>query len=153
MLPSVVPELSVSDWRRSRRFYCDILGFQAMYDRPEEGFSYLTLGAAALMIDQIGAGRTFDGGYAPDAYPFGRGLNLQITVPDVAPLLAALSNACVPLFLPLEDRWYRRDETEVGNRQFVVADPDGYLLRFAQDLGSRPASAPPVAACGAGQTR
>jgi catechol 2,3-dioxygenase-like lactoylglutathione lyase family enzyme len=26
-----------------------------------------------------------------------------------------------------------------GNRQFVVADPDGYLLRFFQDLGERPA--------------
>ncbi len=135
---SLVPELAVSDWSRSRRFYCDILGFRALYDRPEEGFSCLTLGEAALMIDQVGLGRTFDSGHAPDAYPFGRGLNLQIIVPDVAPLLAALAGAGVRLFLPLEDRWYRRDQTEVGNRQFVVADPDGYLLRFAQALGVRP---------------
>jgi len=134
---SLVPEFAVSDWPRSRRFYCDILGFHALYDRPEEGFSYLTLGEAALMIDQVGLGRTFDAGHAPDAYPFGRGLHLQITVPDVAPLLVALAGAGVRLFLPLEDRWYRRDGTEVGNRQFVVADPDGYLLRFTQDLGSR----------------
>jgi hypothetical protein len=27
---------------------------------------------------------------------------------------------------------------QAGNRQFVVADPDGYLLRFYTRLGSRP---------------
>lgn len=145
-MASLVPELAISDWPRSRRFYCDILGFRALYDRPDEGFSYLTLDDAALMIDQIGLGRTFDADHAPDAYPFGRGMNLQMTVPDVAPLLAALAGAEWPLFLPLEDRWYRRDATEVGNRQFVVADPDGYLLRFAQDLGERQIS--PDLQCG-----
>jgi hypothetical protein len=41
--------------------------------------------------------------------------------------------------LDLEDRWYDRDSLSFGNRQFVVQDPDGYLLRFFQDLGSRPA--------------
>ena len=40
--------------------------------------------------------------------------------------------------LPLEDKWYRRDDMLLGNRQFVVADADGYLLRFFEDLGSRP---------------
>ena len=29
--------------------------------------------------------------------------------------------------------------TEAGNRQFVVADPDGYLWRPFRDLGVRPA--------------
>ena len=140
MVHSLVPELSVSDWQRSRRFYCEVLRFQALYDRPEEGFSFLTLGQAALMIDQIGVGRTFDGGHAPDTYLYGRGMNLQITVVDVIALLDAATGAGLPLFLPMEDRWYRRDATDVGNRQFVIADPDGYLLRFVQDLGSRPAA-------------
>lgn len=38
----------------------------------------------------------------------------------------------------MEERWYRVNEQETGNRQFVVADPDGYLLRFFEDLGLRP---------------
>jgi hypothetical protein len=42
-----------------------------------------------------------------------------------------------PIFLPMEERWYRRDAQEVGNRQFVVMDPDGYLLRIIGDLGTR----------------
>lgn len=134
---ALVPELAVSDWARSRRFYCDLLGFTALYDRPEEGFSYLALGAAELMIDQIGRGRTFDDGHAPEGWPFGRGLNLQITVPDLAPPLAALAQAGLPLLLGPEDRWYRRGDSDVGQRQFVVADPDGYLLRLCTPLGVR----------------
>lgn len=44
------------------------------------------------------------------------------------------------IFLPLEEKWYRLNEIEVGNRQFIVLDPDGYMLRFEQDLGNRPLS-------------
>jgi hypothetical protein len=47
----------------------------------------------------------------------------------------------VPLFVPLEERWYRRDDVLLGNRQFLVQDPDGYLLRFFEDLGERPLQA------------
>ncbi|MDU8359286.1 VOC family protein [Pseudomonas syringae group sp. J309-1] len=134
---ALVPEFSVSDWRASKRFYCEILGFTCQYERPEEGFCYLALGDAELMIDQIGEGRTFEQGYQPDHYPFGRGLNVQIRVPSVEPLLRSLAEHHIKLFLPVEDRWYRVGAEENGNRQFVVADPDGYLLRFYERLGSR----------------
>jgi catechol 2,3-dioxygenase-like lactoylglutathione lyase family enzyme len=93
------------------------------------------------MIDQIGLGRTFDGGHLPHGHPFGVGLNVQIRVPSIAPLVQSLSTHGHVLFLPVEDKWYRVESQERGHRQFVVADPDGYLLRFYQDLGSRPASA------------
>ena len=65
---------------------------------------------------------------------------VEIRVPDIAPLLATLAAHGIALHLPPEDRWYRRDSLETGNRQFIVADPDGYLLRFYQDLGLRPCS-------------
>lgn len=134
---ALVPELAVSDWRTSRAFYCDLVGFEVAYERPEEGFSFLTLGDAQLMIDQIGIGRTFEVEDAPVERPFGRGLNMQIRVADVSIILDRLAAAGVPLYLPLEEKWYRRDAYEVGNRQFIVADPDGYLLRLFQDLGER----------------
>lgn len=141
MANALVPEFAVSDWRRSKAFYCGVLGFACAYERPEEGFCYLRLGDAELMLDQIGQGRTFGNGHLPTSYPFGMGLNVQICVPAIEPLVAALAKARHPLFLPVEERWYRIGETEGGNRQFVVADPDGYLLRFFQDLGTRPAGA------------
>ena len=57
-------------------------------------------------------------------------MNLQI---EIAGLLAlhdrVIAHGC-RIFLPLEERWYRRETEEVGNRQFVVTDPDGYLLGF-----------------------
>ena len=136
---ALVPELAVSDWRSSRAFYTDMIGFEVAHERPEEGFSFLHLGEAQLMIDEIGLGRTFALDSAPFEQPFGRGLNLQIRVPAVEPILQRLEKAGINLYLSLEEKWYRRDDREVGNRQFMVADPDGYLLRLYEDLGSRPA--------------
>lgn len=134
---ALVPELSVSDWRKSLDFYRDLIGFSVLYDRPEEGFAYLALGDAEIMIDQMGIGRDFHHPEAPPAHPYGRGMNLQISVPALGPILERLGDANVPLHLPLEEKWYRRDDIEVGNRQFIVADPDGYLLRLVEDLGER----------------
>lgn len=135
---TLVPEFAVTNCNASKAFYCDVLGFECVFERPEEGFCFLKLGAAELMIDQIGEGRTFDDGHLPTAYPFGRGLNVQIQVPDIAPLLESLATRGHALYLPPEEKWYRIDDMEAGNRQFVVADPDGYLLRFFSDLGTRP---------------
>jgi len=135
--PRLVPELVVSDIARSVAFYCDVLGFTVQYERPEERFAYLDREGAHLMLEQP-TGRSFVVGEL--AHPYGRGVNLQIEVSEVAALYARVGAAGAPLHLPLEDRWYRRDETLLGNRQFVVQDPDGYLLRCFQDLGERPAS-------------
>ncbi len=74
--------------------------------------------------------------------PFGRGINLQISVADVMPILAALQTADWPLFLDLEEVWYRVGPQETGVRQFAVQDPDGYLVRFAQSVGLRTSVAP-----------
>ncbi|MND51381.1 Glyoxalase-like domain protein [compost metagenome] len=136
---TLVPEFAVSDWLQSRRFYSDLIGFSVRYERPEEGFCYLELDGAELMIDQMGLGRTFDIEGAPLEKPFGRGLNVQIRVRNVTAILKRLADAGVALYLPLEEKWYRRNDLEVGNLQFVVRDPDGYMLRLFEDLGERSA--------------
>lgn len=133
---ALIPELAVTDWRASLDFYLRLLGFSVAYDRPEEGFAFLTLGQAQLMIDQVGVGRDFDN--TPREHPFGRGLNLQVAVPALGPILDRLREAGVSLFLEPEERWYRSGSREVGQRQFIVADPDGYLLRLCEALGGRP---------------
>ncbi|MBO6789574.1 MAG: VOC family protein [Dinoroseobacter sp.] len=140
MSNALVPEFAVSDFAASKRFYCRHLGFACVYERPEDGFAYLALGKAELMIDQIGQGRSFDNGHLPRTYPFDKGVNVQIKVPAIAPMLVALDAAQWSLYLPPEERWYRCDDTRLGHRQFVVADPDGYLLRFYEPLGGRPIS-------------
>lgn len=137
MLPALVPELLVTDLDRSVAFWCGLVGFTILYDRPEERFAMLSLGSAAVMLEQrqTGAREWVTG---PLALPFGRGLNFQIDVPAAAPIVEALTAAGWPLFMDLEDAWYRAGTTEIGQRQFLVQDPDGYLLRLAEPLGERP---------------
>jgi uncharacterized glyoxalase superfamily protein PhnB len=62
-------------------------------------------------------------------------MNLQIQVPDVDRLHVRALRAGAAIDIPLEERWYRQGDEEAGNRQFVVIDPDGYLLRFFTSLG------------------
>lgn len=136
---AMVPELAVTDCSRSLAFYCDVLGFEIAYERPEEGFAFLARGAVQLMIDQIDRGRTFVASGASLTHPYGRGINLRIGVEDIDTLLARLDGAGVTPFTPLEEKWYRAGALERGQRQFVVADPDGYLLRLCETLGVRSA--------------
>lgn len=131
----LVPELAITDFEKSLGFYTNILGFSVAYQREEEGFAFLTKGDAQIMIDQIGKGRTWE--TAEFIQPLGRGINLQIMVDSIQPLLDNLSKENIELFLEIEEKWYRKDEIEVGNKQFLVQDPDGYLLRFTEDLGER----------------
>lgn len=132
---SLVPELAITDYPQTLHFYTEILGFKIEYKREEEGFAYLSLGESQIMIDQIGVTRTWMTGELE--YPLGRGINLQIEVPDVDSLLHSLTHHGISLFMELEEKWYRKDTVEVGNKQFIVQDPDGYLLRFFEDLGTR----------------
>ena len=40
----------------------------------------------------------------------------------------------------MEENWYRKDDILLGCKEFLVQDPDGYLLRISEDLGQRPAN-------------
>jgi catechol 2,3-dioxygenase-like lactoylglutathione lyase family enzyme len=136
----LIPELDVSDLDRSLAFYVGVVGFTVLYDRPEERFAFLTLDGVHLMLEEAaGPGRRFR--TAPLEYPYGRGVNFMIEVAAVDRLHSRVQAAEFTIVIPLEERWYRRNEIENGHRQFVVADPDGYLLRFSTRLGQRPVSA------------
>lgn len=136
--PFLIPELDVADLDRSMSVYIDVLGFKCHLSRPEDRFAYLIRGDVHLMLEEAaGPGRRFHA--APLEHPFGRGMNLQIEVTDVDMLCASVQQAALRIVIPLEERWYRQNQTEAGNRQFVMADPDGYLLRFFSDLGRRAA--------------
>ncbi|MGE0210091.1 MAG: bleomycin resistance protein [Parvibaculaceae bacterium] len=133
----LVPEFLVTDLARSLRFWTGLIGFRIAYDRPEDGFAYLDLDGAQVMLEQRdpASRQWLTGGLEP---PLGRGINFQIEVPAVGPVLARLKEAGWPLFMACEEAWYRAGDVEVGQRQFLVQDPDGYLLRLAEDLGERP---------------
>ena len=142
-MAKLVPELLVSDFARSLKFYTEVLGFKQLYDRPEEAFAYLDRYGAQIMIVRHDAGDEPSWIAAELAQPYGRGMNLEIEVEDVD----ALHDSCVGdgsrIFLAMEEKWYRRDAVLLGVRQFIVMDPDGYLLRLSQSLGTRSATGEP----------
>jgi len=140
MTAKLVPELNCTDFERSLTFYTDVLGFKVRYARPEQKFAYLEREGAELMLEGLAEvedpGRTYHAGLLE--YPFGRGMHLQIEVSDLGPLHQKVLKSGARIQIPLEERWYRADDLELGNRQFVLLDPDGFVLRFFESLGSRP---------------
>lgn len=80
---SLIPEISVSSFERSRKFYVDVLGFSVSYERVREKFAFLSFEGAQLMIEEIN-GHWQTGELH---YPFGRGINFQIQVGSVEPIL------------------------------------------------------------------
>jgi catechol 2,3-dioxygenase-like lactoylglutathione lyase family enzyme len=147
----LVPELDVTALAPSLRFYAEVLEFRILFERPAARFAYLERDGVELMIEEAaGPGRRFR--TAPLELPFGRGINFQLRVDDVDAVHARAVEAGVDIVVPIEERWYRVDvveragrwqmegPTEAGNRQFVLADPDGYLWRPFRDLGMRPAT-------------
>ena len=133
---ALVPELLVTDLGRSTAFYCELCGFSIRFSRPEDGFAYIERGKAQLMLEEVSAGSWLTG---PPEPPYGRGINLQIEVSDVAKLHDRLLAAGARIFDGLKTQWYREGDIEHGQSQFLVQDPDGYLLRFMQHLGERSA--------------
>ena len=135
---ALVPELSIRDLDASLAFYRDLLGFSVRFSRPEDGFAYLELGRAQIMLEQLPDDMRPAWLTGELQVPFGRGLNLQIEVDDVAAIHKRLLAANVELFRPLRRSWYREETVENGQDEFLVQDPDGYLLRFMQHIGTRP---------------
>jgi catechol 2,3-dioxygenase-like lactoylglutathione lyase family enzyme len=131
----LVPELDVADLGASVAFWCDLLGFTVAYDRPAAKFAYLEREGAQVMLCEING----EWATGPLARPFGRSINFQIGASDLVPILDRLGAATWPLFRAVSESWYRAGSSETGCRESLVQDPDGYLLRFSQNIGTRPA--------------
>ena len=132
----MVPELMVKDLARSRQFWIDLCGFEVVYQREEEGFVFLDREGAQFMLEEV---RGDDGWItAPLEAPLGRGVNFEIKVKSIDALSRTLRDAAWPFYREPEERWYRSGEVEIGVQQFLVQDPDGYLLRFSAWIENRP---------------
>lgn len=135
--PTLIPELKVLDYHKSLDFYTRLAGFKVLYDRPESDFAMLGMNDARLMIEGIiSKNRCWFVGHMER--PFGRGMHFQIEVKDIQQLYQAFKKADYPIFLDIEEKWYRTEDKEIGHKQFLVQDPDGYLLRFFEEIGTRP---------------
>ena len=130
----IIPELSVTNLKSSLDFYKTI-GFKVEYDRPENKFAFISLGEIQFMLQEISDNDKWD--VAPLSYPFGNGINFQLEVNNLVEIFNNLKNNNYKIAFDIEENWYRQNNKLLGNREFLVQDPDGYLLRFSEDLGEK----------------
>ena len=130
----IIPELSVSNLKNSLKFY-QTAGFKIEYKRVENKFVFLSLGEIQFMLQEISEDDKWN--LAPLKYPFGNGINFQLEVENVDEIYNSLKKNSYKIAFDMEENWYRQDDKLLGNKEFLVQDPDGYLIRFSQDLGEK----------------
>ena len=131
-----IPEMSVSHLENSLKFY-QTAGFKIEYDRPENKFAFISLDEIQFMLQELSNDEKWDVGTL--SYPFGNGINFQLEVSNVDEIYQRFQNAGYKIAFEMEENWYRQDNKLLGNKEFLIQDPDGYLLRFTQDLGEKEA--------------
>ena len=130
----LIPELSVTNLEKSLEFYRTI-GFKIEYERKENKFVFLSLEEIQFMLQETTGEDKWE--VAPLVYPFGNGINFQLEVEDATAIFNKLKNNNYKIIFEMEENWYRQDNKLLGNKEFLVQDPDGYLLRISEDLGEK----------------
>ena len=133
MLNPLTPELYCSNINISLKFYLETLGFNIQYQRKEDKFAMLERQGARIMLEEITSNNRIWLAEKLE-FPFGRGINLEIRTLNIDKLYDSVQKSGAKIFLPIEERHYRINEHSVINRQFIVLDPDGYLLRFSENI-------------------
>ncbi len=126
-----IPELSVTNLAKSLSFYKTI-GFHINYERPENKFVFISLNNIQFMLQELSDQNKWE--IAELSYPFGNGINFQLEVSNIDNIYNNLVKNNYHIAFPIEENWYRQNNKLLGNREFLVQDPDGYLLRFSEDL-------------------
>ena len=126
-----IPELSVTNLENSLKFYKTI-GFKIEYDRPENKFVFISLGKIQFMLQEISNNDKWN--VMELTYPFGNGINFQLEVDNVNEIYKELKENNYKITFEIEENWYRQGNRLLGNKEFLIQDPDGYLLRFFEDL-------------------
>lgn len=122
---SLIPELSVSNIDISKKFYLD-LGFKIRYERKENKFCFLQLEGNQIMIEE----NNDNWNTGKLEHPYGRGINLSMTVSNIEKMYEILKEKNIKFFLDLEIHEYRIDDKISYDKEFLIQDPDEYLLRF-----------------------
>jgi catechol 2,3-dioxygenase-like lactoylglutathione lyase family enzyme len=116
----LVTEIFVKDIRRSMNFYRR-LGFELLRDAGD--FVELTWENHRLFLAEISAVHDRKGIELPAAADFPVA-NVRIMVADVDKYWKLAIEIAAPIVMPIADRYY-------GLRDFTIADPDGFGIRFA----------------------
>ena len=129
-----IPELSVTNLENSLKFYLTA-GFKIEYERSENKFAFISINEIQFMLQEITSNDKWN--ISPLTYPFGNGINFSLEVSNLDVIYNNLKNAGYKIAFEIEENWYRQNEKLLGNKEFLIQDPDGYLIRFTEDLGEK----------------
>ena len=123
---NLIPELSVFDILQTKNFY-EELGFKIEYERQEEKFVFMSFQDSQFMFEQI-----HDEGWNTGEliYPLGRGINFSIAVDDIENLYTLVKSKKLEIYKRLTKSVYLVNGIEEIQMEFLIQDPNGYLLRF-----------------------
>ena len=123
---NLIPELSVFDIFHTKNFY-EELGFKIEYERQEEKFVFMSFQDSQFMFEQI-----HDEGWNTGEliYPLGRGINFSIAVDDIENLYTLVKSKRLEIYKKLTKSVYLVNGIEEIQMEFLIQDPNGYLLRF-----------------------
>ncbi len=124
----LIPELSVSNIENSKQFYLS-LGFSILYERVEDKFCFLELDGCQLMIEEIND--NWNTGKLE--YPYGRGMNISMEVKDIDSIYYKVKEKAYPIFQDMQVDKYQVDDKAYFDKEFLIQDVDGYLLRFVSE--------------------
>jgi catechol 2,3-dioxygenase-like lactoylglutathione lyase family enzyme len=119
----LVTEIVVRDIARSAAFYRR-LGFEMLRDGGD--FMELTWEEHRLFLAELSAFHDAQGVTLTAAPKFPLG-NIRVMVPDVDEYWKLANEMGAQIIIPVADRYY-------GLRDFTIADPDGFGVRFASLL-------------------
>lgn len=130
----IIPELSVSNLEKSLEFY-KTAGFTVKYERLENKFAFIQLNKIQFMLQEITDNEKWNIGTL--TCPFGNGINFQLEVENIEKIYNNFVVNNYKIAFDIEENWYRQNDELLGNKEFLIQDPDGYLLRFSEDLGKK----------------
>jgi len=124
---NLIPELTVFDINKTKDFYINMLGFELEYERVEENFIFLSFEGSQFMFEQI-----HEEGWniGELEYPLGRGINFSIEVKDINQLYEKIKSQNITLYRELIANNYQTENKTIEQKEFLIQDPNGYLLRF-----------------------
>ena len=121
----LIPELSVSNIHKSKEFYLS-LGFSVLYERVEDKFCFLELDGNQIMIEEVN--EHWNTGKLE--YPYGKGINISMEVEDIDKIYDFVKSKHYPIFRDMQVDQYQVNDKIYADKQFLIQDLDGYLLRF-----------------------
>jgi catechol 2,3-dioxygenase-like lactoylglutathione lyase family enzyme len=133
----LTPNLLVADVERSLAFYTNVLGFERGFTVPEQSpfvFGSVVSGAIEIFFNERETATKEYPGFAGKPLGISGTMFIELQGTGNIGRLHERLKSAVPIVMDLVTQWY-------GVKEFAIADPDGYVVTFAERVAADRASA------------